>query len=553
MIAVRAGIREKGETMKGKELESEWFRLVMSEVVKGLGPFVEQEYGFDRLEQDQDNRLARFRASPHERTLRFRDWDALRLLGLMAFNWNTLENSALRQEHRSLIFELWGLWEQAQHRQFTYPLPPDYGYRVLDTALRLLYAVEAKAPMRELAETRAEVVPMLDATKMRGEGLDAMWFRLVMSEVAKGLGPFVERESGFDGPEQDQDNRLAGFRVMSDRPRFRDWDAQSLLSLMFVKWNDMFVNRSSLELKDRSLVTTLIQLRKAEANPAGWSTGDSWPYGFSYPLPAGDGYYVVDTAYRLLDIIKAEEPAAKLARMRAEIVPMLREELSNPSRYWWGGAFTSAPSSEPSPSPAPSPDRQLVETMDFHPEERIGLLIDEANLYFAARALGFNIDYKSLRELFAGQGRLIRASYYTVLRPDPDDPKHIVNMPLINWLNRNGYNVVVFRKSTNIGEQETEESAVPQGVGIEIAVDAMSMADRIDHFVLFSGDIGFRRLVKEIQRKGIRVTVVSTVRSSPPMIARELTRQADVFIDLQELAPKIVRAWHPDPETAEVD
>ena len=202
--------------------------------------------------------------------------------------------------------------------------------------------------------------------------------------------------------------------------------------------------------------------------------------------------------------------------------------------------------------------------MNFHPEERIGLFIDGANLYSAARALGFDIDYKSLLELFAGQGRLIRASYYTALI---EDQEYSPIRPLIDWLDYNGYNVVT--KPTKEFTDSMGRRKIKGNMDIEIAVDAMNLADRMDHLVLFSGDGDFRRLVEAIQRKGVRVSVVSTFRSSPPMVADELRRQADVFIEMQDLTPKIARAMrppetmrprheyptpaHPDPETAEVD
>src|ERR687892_1614928 len=76
---------------------------------------------------------------------------------------------------------------------------------------------------------------------------------------------------------------------------------------------------------------------------------------------------------------------------------------------------------------------------------------------------------------------------------------------------------------------------------IELAVDAMELAGNIDHMVLFSGDGDFRSLVEAVQRRGVRVTVVSTISSQPPMIADELRRQADVFTDLAELRSKLGR------------
>ena len=77
---------------------------------------------------------------------------------------------------------------------------------------------------------------------------------------------------------------------------------------------------------------------------------------------------------------------------------------------------------------------------------------------------------------------------------------------------------------------------------IELAIDMMEMADKLDHIVLFSGDGDFHRLVEAVQRKGVRVTVVSTIRTQPPMVADELRRQADNFVELQDIMPQISRS-----------
>jgi uncharacterized LabA/DUF88 family protein len=76
---------------------------------------------------------------------------------------------------------------------------------------------------------------------------------------------------------------------------------------------------------------------------------------------------------------------------------------------------------------------------------------------------------------------------------------------------------------------------------IELAIDVLEMAPTVDHVVIFSGDGDFRRLVEAVQRKGKRVSVVSTIRTSPPMVADELRRQADNFIELDELKNQIAR------------
>jgi len=176
----------------------------------------------------------------------------------------------------------------------------------------------------------------------------------------------------------------------------------------------------------------------------------------------------------------------------------------------------------------------------FYPEERIGLFIDGANLYNAARALGFDIDYKRLRDLFAGKGRLVRAFYYTALM---EDQEYSPIRPLVDWLDYNGYTMVT--KPTKEFTDSFGRRRIKGNMDIELAIDVMEMAPYLDHVVLFSGDGDFRRLVEVVQRKGVRVTVVSTIRSQPPMVADELRRECDNFMELQDLAPQIARAVSP--------
>ena len=174
--------------------------------------------------------------------------------------------------------------------------------------------------------------------------------------------------------------------------------------------------------------------------------------------------------------------------------------------------------------------------MEFNPQERIGLFIDGANLYAAARSLGFDIDYKRLREEFAGKGRLIRALYYTAL---VEDQEYSPIRPLVDWLDYNGYTLIT--KPTKEFTDAMGRRKVKGDMDIEIAVDMMELSGALDHIVLFSGDGDFRRVIEAVQRKGVLVSVVSTIRSQPPMIADELRRQADNFVELQELEPLIAR------------
>jgi uncharacterized LabA/DUF88 family protein len=169
-------------------------------------------------------------------------------------------------------------------------------------------------------------------------------------------------------------------------------------------------------------------------------------------------------------------------------------------------------------------------------QDKIALFIDGANLYATAKSLGFDIDYKRLLKEFQAKGRLVRAFYYTALI---EDQEYSSIRPLIDWLDYNGFSVVT--KPTKEFVDSMGRRKVKGSMDIELAVDAMEMASHIDHMVLFSGDGDFRSLVAAMQRKGVRVSVVSTITTQPPMVADELRRQADEFVDLLHLAAKVGR------------
>jgi len=189
----------------------------------------------------------------------------------------------------------------------------------------------------------------------------------------------------------------------------------------------------------------------------------------------------------------------------------------------------------------------------FYKDDRLALFIDGSNLYAAAKSLGFDIDYKLLRQEFMRRGKLLRAFYYTALLEN-DDYSPI--RPLVDWLHYNGFSMV-----TKPAKEYTDSQGrrkVKGNMDIELAVDAMDLAPHMDHAVLFSGDGDFRPLIASLQRRGVRVSVVSTIRSQPPMISDELRRQADNFIELEELReiigrpprePRETRAPEAEPET----
>lgn len=180
--------------------------------------------------------------------------------------------------------------------------------------------------------------------------------------------------------------------------------------------------------------------------------------------------------------------------------------------------------------------------MHFYPTERIALFVDGANLYATAKTLGIDIDYKRLLQLFRQKGQLVRALYYTALA---EDQEYSSIRPLIDWLDYNGFSMVT--KPIKEFTDATGRRKVKGNMDIELAVDAMRLADHLDHLVIFSGDGDFRSLVAALQQKGKRVSVVSTLQTQPPMVADELRRQADQFVDLADLESHICRDSHARP------
>ena len=174
--------------------------------------------------------------------------------------------------------------------------------------------------------------------------------------------------------------------------------------------------------------------------------------------------------------------------------------------------------------------------MSFYPTDRLAIFIDGPNLYSAAKGLGFDIDYRRLLEDFRSRGVLVRAFYYT---PMVEDQEYTPIRPLVDWLDYNGFQLVTKQAREYVDANGRKRWR--GDMAVEIAVDMMEMADHADHLVLFSGDSNFRRAVEAVQRKGARVTMISTLKTQPPMASDELRRQADAYIDLAELLDIICR------------
>jgi uncharacterized LabA/DUF88 family protein len=172
----------------------------------------------------------------------------------------------------------------------------------------------------------------------------------------------------------------------------------------------------------------------------------------------------------------------------------------------------------------------------FDPSEKTAVFIDGANLYAATRGLGFDIDYRRLSSFFKENTHLLRMYYYSALL-DTEDYSPL--KPLTDWLAYNGYSLI--SKPAKEFTDATGRKRIKGNMDIELAIDMLELAPKIEHAVLFSGDSDFRRLVEAVQRQGVRVTVISTIKTNPPMIADELRRQADAFIELFDMQGHVAR------------
>lgn len=174
--------------------------------------------------------------------------------------------------------------------------------------------------------------------------------------------------------------------------------------------------------------------------------------------------------------------------------------------------------------------------MDIDPRDRVVAFIDGANLYATSKAIGIDIDYRQLLEEFQRRCRFLRAYYYTAY---VEDQEFSSIRPLIDWLDYNGYTVV-----TKPAKEYTDAAGrrkVKGNMDIEMTVDALDLSSHFDHFFLFSGDGDFTALVTALQKRGKKVTVASTMSTSTPMIADELRRRADFFLDVKELTEEFGR------------
>jgi uncharacterized LabA/DUF88 family protein len=173
----------------------------------------------------------------------------------------------------------------------------------------------------------------------------------------------------------------------------------------------------------------------------------------------------------------------------------------------------------------------------FDMRERVAFFVDGANFYQTARNLNVDIDYRRMLTSFVGDAYLLRAHYYTAMA---DDQEFSSLRPLIDWLDYNGFQITT-KPMREFTDNSGQRRRVRPSLDVDLTVDAMTLADSINHLVLFSGDGNYLALVEALQKKGVKVTVVSSLKTTPSMVSDDLRRMADHFLDLADLTDRLGR------------
>lgn len=171
-------------------------------------------------------------------------------------------------------------------------------------------------------------------------------------------------------------------------------------------------------------------------------------------------------------------------------------------------------------------------------DKRIALFVDGPNLHLTARMLGWDIDYTRLIQYFAKSGRVLRPRYYTAINENYNETNTLKS--ILDYLTYNGWEVIS-KPLKDMRNNSTGETTRKGNMDAEIIVDMMLLAPHIDQCVLFSGDGDFKRPCEALQMMGKQITIVSTIRGTSRVLSDDLRRQADEFLDLEDIKVAIAR------------
>ena len=153
---------------------------------------------------------------------------------------------------------------------------------------------------------------------------------------------------------------------------------------------------------------------------------------------------------------------------------------------------------------------------------RVAVFVDVPNIMYAAERERVVLDYGKVLDFIIGNREMVRASAYAPISDDPDEKLETQKFvqPFVDL----GYRIVTkpLKRYAN--------GSIKANFDVELAIDVLTMSDRLDIVVLMSGDGDFRRLVELVESKGVRVEVVAF----GPSTAAELRTVADEYTDLND-------------------
>jgi uncharacterized LabA/DUF88 family protein len=153
--------------------------------------------------------------------------------------------------------------------------------------------------------------------------------------------------------------------------------------------------------------------------------------------------------------------------------------------------------------------------------KNVAVFVDVANIFYAAKAAGTDIDYVTLLKAATAGRDFVRAYAYTGLDPDNENQRNFHA-----FLARNHYKVV----SKDI--RKYGDGKVKANLDIELVVDMMKTARNLDIAIVVSGDGDFAPAIRAVQEMGVRVEVISFRGNT----SSDLIDVADLFTDITQLA-----------------
>lgn len=158
---------------------------------------------------------------------------------------------------------------------------------------------------------------------------------------------------------------------------------------------------------------------------------------------------------------------------------------------------------------------------------RLAIFVDVPNILYGAEASGVRLNWGKVADFLSHGRTLVRAIAYAPISDDPD--ARTENERFVVPFLDHGYRIATKQLKRFSG------GSVKANFDVELAIDVLTMSDRVDVIVLVSGDGDFRRLVEIVGARGVRVEVMAFGKST----SSDLRQVADRYIDIAQYADRL--------------